>query len=532
MPQFLRRDAVRLLEAAAESLSLALMGLSVPPRLRLRESAALYAPHTGLTGAAVEQAMAACLVHVYGPEILIAAENRYKTGREILHDFRALTRERPLRASVLVTGVPNAPDHWQQLAEKTTGFTHLITARAVGLHAGSGPLRDVAVTLAKSVVDFLETLARSSRVRPYLDHLPRIHEQPKHFRILVDELMQMVRGAESPHDRAVALSSLFLILPETPEEPPEWLDALERVTLVPREADLTLLLNAINAAVPAELQRVGRRGEGLPVVVRPEDPAAIPIAPQYLRRSFTEIKDQFYADIGNSNARLDQDRLNLPPYDFVLDLFAAGLDHLNLAADGQLTAHETWSFMMASLARQGTAGPYWFLVDSTSDPGQVEALIRRACGLATRSVRERSREFFEGIQALRRNRPLPRGSAFVTGMRDVLRAVEANRTGLLAKIEGSAGTDKALTADDTVLLRQAAGGRELVGRALQCFVPETYSVGCRRYWARLLAESAAEQSDIPALVQILRRAELSQAHTAARKALRLIDFTFFGPPTE
>lgn len=532
MPQFLRRDAVRLLEASAESLTLALTGLSVPPRLRLRESAAMYAPHTGLTGAAVEQAMAGCLIHVYGPEILLAAENRYKTGREILQDFRALTRERPVRASVLVSGIPNAAEHWQSLSEKTAGFTHLITARAAGLHAGSGPLRDVAVTLAKNVADFLETLAQSARVKPYLEYLPRIPEQPKQFRVLVDELMQLVRGAGSPHDRAVALSSLFLLLPETPDEPPEWLDALERVTVVPREADLTLLLNAINAAVPAELQRVGRRGEGLPVVVRPEDPAAIPIAPQYLRRSFTEIKDQFYADVGNANARLNQGRLNLPPFDFVLDLFAAGLDHLNLAIEGQLTAHETWAFIMASLSRQGTAGPYWFMVESSSDPGQLEAQLRRAFELATPSVRNRSREIVDGLQALRRNRALARGSAVVAEMQELLHTAEGNRRSLLAKIDGSPGTDKALSADDTALLRLVANAREPVGRALQCFVPETYSVLCRRYWARLLAESAAEQTDVPALVHILRQPALSQAHTAARKALRLIDFTFYGPSTE
>src|SRR5690348_5540389 len=125
MPQFLRRDAVRLLEASAESLTLALTGLSVPPRLRLRESAALYAPHTGLTGAAVEQAMAGCLIHVHGPEFLLAAENKYKSGREILQDFRALTRDRPIRASALVTGIPNPAEHWQLLSEKTNGFTHL-----------------------------------------------------------------------------------------------------------------------------------------------------------------------------------------------------------------------------------------------------------------------------------------------------------------------------------------------------------------------------------------------------------------------
>jgi hypothetical protein len=52
------------------------------------------------------------------------------------------------------------------------------------------------------------------------------------------------------------------------------------------------------------------------------------------------------------------------------------------------------------------------------------------------------------------------------------------------------------------------------------------------YWARLLAESSQEPEEREMLVGILQEARLAAAHTAARKALHLIDAIAYGPAVD
>lgn len=53
--------------------------------------------------------------------------------------------------------------------------------------------------------------------------------------------------------------------------------------------------------------------------------------------------------------------------------------------------------------------------------------------------------------------------------------------------------------------------------------------GARSYWARLIAEATTEPNDVLFLTKVALDTTLTGAHTAARKALRLIDATTFGP---
>jgi hypothetical protein len=99
MPQYLRNDAVRLFEASMETLQFAIVGLGLPYPHGHRQDFACYAPVIGLLDAAVEQAMSACLIHIYGSDAILKTSTMYKTGREILHDFRAVLRNPVPRAA-------------------------------------------------------------------------------------------------------------------------------------------------------------------------------------------------------------------------------------------------------------------------------------------------------------------------------------------------------------------------------------------------------------------------------------------------
>lgn len=292
-----------MLEAATEDLHLAVAALGVPPRARLREEEARFAPHIGLIGSAAEVAMGACLVQTFGSQALLAAPTRFKSAREILADFRKLLESPVPRASFLVSGMDDGKSHLALLAGITAGFSHLMTARAGGLHAGRGPLREACFFLAGQVSAFLECLAGSSRIRPYLEFVPAAQGPQQEMVVLVEDLVKRARIA-SPGEAVQLITSLVLILPELPGEEPKWLEGLSRLAVAPRPSDVSLLLDSLTKALPITLQRVGRKGQGRSVVVRPHDPEAIAIAPQFLSRSFTEIKEQWWADVGNANARL------------------------------------------------------------------------------------------------------------------------------------------------------------------------------------------------------------------------------------
>lgn len=88
-----------------ESLALALVGLGLPVRRSMREPTSRYAAAMGLVGVAAEQAISAILAQTFGSEVLLKASSHYKTGREILADFRALLRNPVPRASFLTSGL-------------------------------------------------------------------------------------------------------------------------------------------------------------------------------------------------------------------------------------------------------------------------------------------------------------------------------------------------------------------------------------------------------------------------------------------
>src|SRR6185369_17028816 len=94
--------------------------------------------------------------------------------------------------------------------------------------------------------------------------------------------------------------------------------------------DISLLLDCLHEASPVSLKKVkGKLSESsdvLPVAIRPDDPNALPISPEWLRNQFNKPIDQWRADIGSANGRLEQNALDLPPADFVRNLFATGLE--------------------------------------------------------------------------------------------------------------------------------------------------------------------------------------------------------------
>lgn len=532
MPQYLKTSSLRLLEASQEALSLAFVGLGMPIRHELRVENAQFAAPAGLIGAAAEQALAAVLVQVFGEEALMSAPNQFKSAREVLRDVRALLRAPVPKASFLTTGIADAAAHRNTLHRATEGFILLISERAAGLHAGYGPARAVALAQAQKVLDFYRLLALSSRVRPYLEQLPRPPEPRVDREVLIDQLARQFREADTTADRSAALHSLFLVLPEVPEEAPGWLDAFDRSCVAPTNGDINLLLQTLERAQPVHFERLNGGGQGLPVAVRPQDPNALPIAPQHLRRAFGNIADQFFADVGNANGRLNEGTLDLPPERFLLDLCVLGPVQLRQDLNRQnLSAHEVWPFIMTSLSQQGTARPYWFLVSLVDDLGQLIAQLRRAFAVAPVHLRGQEPPTLEALEALRNRQLLAPQAPLAVFARQAYAAAETAKASLAGAIDRSRGTYRQVPPEAEVELRRVAQGEVPAAEAFN-IVMALENLQARRYWSRLLALGSIDAEDRGMLVQTLRDAELDQAHTAARKALKLIDAIAYGPQYE
>lgn len=537
MPQYLRNDSIRLLEGALQALNLAIVGIGLPPRHTVRQPNSLFAPTIGLAGCAAELGMNACLVQAYGSTALQASANRYKTGREVLHSFRQMLRAPIPRAAFLTSGVDLAQEHRAELLRRTEAFTILMSSRAAGLHSGLAPLREACASSIRKVHAFFECLSISSRVKPYLESLPQPQETVPNLNILLDDLIGQIRSSRQNPEIGSTITSLFLVLPEVPQNPPEWISAFERLTVSPTETDIALLIRTLENALEIQLHRTTGCGTGLPVRVDPANPCAVPIAPQRLRRSLTQLADQWYADSALANGRLEADQLDLPPIDFLLDLVVLGPSGIRQHISAEdLTGHTVWPFVATSLLRQGTPGPYWFLVRLCNDLGQLKAQLERALQLSNRSgVAERLAEATEGIEILRTASALSSDSGLGTQLMKSLDETEERREQLGDAISRNRNTVRVLADEYAELVSDVALGNSRVGDALDVLLETGFSLDSaqpRRYWARTLCECALDTEDIAPIVAVLRDDDLDQAHTAARKALRLIDLVTFGPQVE
>ncbi|MDH1700546.1 hypothetical protein [Comamonas terrigena] len=533
MPQYLRTSSVRLIEASQEALALAFVGLGLPARQELRVGAAQFAASAGLIGVAVEQALSAILVQVLGEDALMASRTQFKSAREVLQDVRSLLVTPPPRASFLTYGLLDAAAHRQELHRATEGFTLIIGERAAGLHAGQGPSRAVAMVQAQKVLVFYNLLARSSRIRPYLEQRPRPPESRLDTDVIVDDLARRFTEAETLGERSATLRSLFLVLPEVPAVVPEWLDAFDRSAVAPTSDDINLLLQTLEHAAPVRFHRLNAGGQGLPVAVRPDDANALPIAPHHLRRAFGDVLGQFDAYVGTANGRLNDGHLDVPPESFLLDLWVLGPNKLIQELNRErLTAHDAWPFIVTALSSPRINRPFWFLVSMVDDLGQLVAQLHRAFDVGGGgNLRQQQAPTLEAIDALRRGQVLAPDNPIVTTLRGAYAEASARREALASAIERNRGTPRNAGPEAEAVLRRVSEGEWVAGQAFET-VMGLPNQEAKRYWSRLLAESASDPEDREMLVRIHRDDNLVPAQSAARKAMKLIDAVSYGPQVE
>ncbi|MBV7546298.1 hypothetical protein KW849_08315 [Pseudomonas sp. PDM26] len=521
-----------------DSLAIALTALALPKRHQLRSEEAKNAAVIGMAGTSAEQALAAILIQVMGDEAAFVAGSQYKSASTILEEVRDLLRRPPSRAAFLTAGVPDADVHRQQLLEMSLWFRALLSFRAAGLHGGRGVGIDVAVEAVNRVYSFLNALGKSTRVKPYLEALPSLELPARQIEVLLEQLVSQLNTAESITDRAQALRSIFLVLPDIPAEEPGWLQALDRVAVVPTAGDVALLMAIVHEAVPGRLIRAAGGGPAIPVAIRPNVPGALPVEAAHLRREFRSIGEQFNADIPSANGRLREGVLHLPPADFQLDLFQLTQEQL-VAELGhrELTGQMAWPFIAAAFSvSRATIRPYWFVVRLVAEEQlqHLAGFLRQAVDAANRaSFTERINEVLAGIEAVRRETAPP--AEWTSEIRGGLSRAEQTRAALADRVGQNAGSPRELP--ELLGTMVVAFSTGLIGASdlWQFFmeqhetIPQRHREAALGYWYRLIAEAATEPNDRAFLAKIVADNLHAGAVTAARKSLRVIDAHLHGP---
>lgn len=264
---------------------------------------------------------------------------------------------------------------------------------------------------------------------------------------------------------------------------------------------------------------------------------ALPIEPQYLKKSFRDIKDRLYADIGTANGRLDQKQFDAPPIESVYEMFAFPYHVIGITQqeDEQLSAAETWPLVASSLSYSGTLGPYWYFVRKTVDLGQLESYINRAAKYAGKTLKNGIKEFKPYIEKMRKEIPLSKNEKQIAVLLSEYEKSGEKKKRLIDLSEKYIGKEKQLCQEAQDDLQKLMEEELHVGDLLIKLVENVYSFQTeesQKYWARTLCECATELEDARGLYAVISETNFSSAYTAVRKAFRIIDFINYGPKLE
>ena len=105
MPMYLKRDAIRFIEASVSAISMAVAALGMPRRYDFREEAAENAVAIGIAGVAAELSMSAVIVQAQGEDALKFPTGFYKTGSHIVDDFKKLVGSQIPKMMFLTQGI-------------------------------------------------------------------------------------------------------------------------------------------------------------------------------------------------------------------------------------------------------------------------------------------------------------------------------------------------------------------------------------------------------------------------------------------
>jgi hypothetical protein len=406
MPQFMKSRAIELLDGGIESYLLALYGLSIPTLSRSKRQEAKYAPIIGLLGASVELVIKACLVQAKGIQAMYKGDAQsevYKFGTDVLKEFKAgVSKNLPAFDFIWKDKNSNA-EQKAALLSYINKFTILQAMRANGLHAGKGCSRDITVTTANDIYQFFLLLAQGKKLKAYLKNIPAPESTVRDREAIIEDLSRRIANSKTDNEKIGYLRNMYLIMPYVPDDKPEWVTLLDNLTIIPpTRNDVSYLVETLENAHSIYLLKNRGGKEGLPVRIAPNDPNALPIDIQNIKRKLTGIPAEFNQDVLSANTRFEQNRLDLPIDDFLLDLFALGVEKAGILQNSQyFTAQQVWPFVVSAFSTQGTPRPCMELIKCCDEHDKLISYLEKAEAIGNGYFKRRCSSVIKCVEALR-----------------------------------------------------------------------------------------------------------------------------------
>lgn len=539
MPKFLKDNTIVLLDGGIQSYLMALYGMAMPSLRSLRKPETKYAPIVGLYGAAAELLVKGCLVQAKGLTAMYKngdiSSGVYRFGSEVIEDLRHYIRDEDGCISYIWGNAENHDEQKNQLLHCLGKFKLHQELRANGLHAGLGCSRDITIATATDVYTFIQLLSQSKKLRPYLKNVPAPEATVRDREAIIEDLSRRLRSTKDDSTKVGLLRGMYLVLPYVPEMKPDWIDAFDRIAASPpTEGDLSYLAKTLSDAHSIYLLKNRGGKEGVPVRVDPKDPDALPVAIQNIKRTLSTTPDKFNNDILTANTRLDESRLDLPIDDFLVDLYALGLEDAGVLTTGtqKLTAQQVWPFVAAAYSTNGTPRPCWFIIKHCDEIDQLIAFLKRAEKCGNGYFKRRLPELLEALAAYKNGTHL---------------ALGAKKDGVFSDIPAHKDKIESLTAEQLKpfnpfflkkyplseqannIVREFISDTKNAGSALCALLELDSLTDNDRKAALALLPLCYNSGNKNGLISVLRTKHMKSYISNARKMMFFVDFIENGP---
>lgn len=539
MPKFLKDNAIVLLDGGVEAYLLALYGMAMPPLRPLKKAETKYAPIVGLYGAAAELLVKACLVQAKGVGAMYkdgdVTTGVYRFGSEVIEDLRRYIRDEDSCMAYIWGDAENHHEQKEKFLHCLGKFKLHQELRANGLHAGLGCSRDITIATASDIYKFIQLLSQSKKLRPYLKNVPAPEATIRDREAIIEDLTRRLRVAKDNATKVELLRGMYIVLPYIPEMKPDWIEAFDRIAVSPpAEGDLSYLAKTLSDAHSIYLLKNRGGKDGVPVRVEPKNPNALPIAIQNIKRTLNTTPDKFNNDILTANTRLDESRLDLPIDEFLVDLYALGLEEAGVltAENRKLTAQQAWPFVASAYSTNGTPRPCWFIIRQCDEIDQLIAYLKRAEKCGNGYLKGRMPELLNALDAYK-------NGDFVT-LSSKKGAVFKDVPSHQAKNEGLTDEQKKpfspaflrkypLSNQVNEIVREFVAETKNAGAALSALLElDTLSDSDRKAALALLPLCYGEENK-NGLVSVLRTTHMKSYTSTARKMMFFTDFIENGP---
>lgn len=406
-------------------------------------------------------------------------------------------------------------------------FRLLQDLRAQGLHAGIGCSRDIAVSTATDVYNFIMLLAQGKRLKAYIKNIPAPEGIIKDREALIEDLSRRLNTRKDTNEKVGYLRNMYLVLPYIPDMPPEWIDKFENLSIAPpKVGDVNYLVKTLSDAHSIYLLKSRGGKEGVPVRVDPNNPEAIPVDVQYIKRKLSSIPAQFHNDILTANTRLDQKRLDLPIDDFLIDLFAVGLKNSGVLLEGnKLTAQQVWPFVVSAYSTQGTPRPCMEFINNCDEMSQLKAFLKRTKEIGNGYYKRRADSVIQLIEAIETNKT----TSFSDSKDTIFKEIKPFKNQHDRSIAENPFTPQfvkkySFTPQTSSELQKYIDGSQSAGVALEGILKQVELDDGDRKAVSQLIKLCVSYEDRNGLVAVLRNDKLQTYSSEVRKKMFLIDF--------